>query len=578
MSYLGVDFKRLRDSIDWSQRQFNRVRENRLDAIKQMVGMHYSMMGTQFRVPTNFIELAVSIYTQQLAARPPRVMVSTKVRDLRPQAFTMQLALNQIPDEINLGATLRRAVLEAMFSMGVVKVGIAHAGVSVLGHDVGEPFVDLVTIDDYFLDMTAKRMDLIQYEGNDYFLPLHTARALWEGKMSDIEPDAHTVQGIEGRTRAESVTADEGGDVYKERVHMRDIWLPEEGKMVTYGVTSGKVFNIVPWDGPDIGPYYKLGFSDVPGNLLPLPPVAMWRDLHELGNSLFRKLGKQADVKKTVAAFQGGNEEDVLNLQKAADGEGIRYSGQKPEAITVGGIDSATLAFFLQCNDIFGRFAGNLDLLGGLSPQSETVGQDKLMAESASARVNYMRSQTMQFAKGIFKALAWYEWTDPERKRVVVKTVPGDVSLSTVVEWSAETRKGDFLDYNFDIDVHSMEDDTPSLKLQKLGFALERFIIPLLPYGQQINMARVVEIVSKWSNLPELEDVVLLQQPLQGQEEQGNPNPEGKSAKPSQTKRTYERINRPGATQHGKTDVMTRILMGAGVQNTEAAALNRPIR
>jgi hypothetical protein len=123
-----------------------------------------------------------------------------------------------------------------------------------------------------------------------------------------------------------------------------------------------------------------------------------------------------------------------------------------------------------------------------------------------------------------------------------------------------------------------MEDDTPSLKLQKLGFALERFIIPLLPYGQQINMARVVEIVSKWSNLPELEDVVLLQQPLQGQEEQGNPNPEGKSAKPSQTKRTYERINRPGATQHGKTDVMTRILMGAGVQNTEAAALNRPIR
>lgn len=578
MSYLGVDFKRLRDSIDWSQRQFNRVRENRLDAIKQMVGMHYSMMGTQFRVPTNFIELAVSIYTQQLAASPPRVMVSTKVRDLRPQAFTMQLALNQIPDEINLGATLRRAVLEAMFSMGVVKVGIAHAGVSVLGHDVGEPFVDLVTIDDYFLDMTAKRMDLIQYEGNDYFLPLHTARALWEGKMSDIEPDAHTVQGIEGRTRAESVTADEGGDVYKERVHMRDIWLPEEGKMVTYGVTSGKVFNIVPWDGPDIGPYYKLGFSDVPGNLLPLPPVAMWRDLHELGNSLFRKLGKQADVKKTVAAFQGGNEEDVLNLQKAADGEGIRYSGQKPEAITVGGIDSATLAFFLQCNDIFGRFAGNLDLLGGLSPQSETVGQDKLMAESASARVNYMRSQTMQFAKGIFKALAWYEWTDPERKRVVVKTVPGDVSLSTVVEWSAETRKGDFLDYNFDIDVHSMEDDTPSLKLQKLGFALERFIIPLLPYGQQINMARVVEIVSKWSNLPELEDVVLLQQPMQGQEEQGNPNPEGKSAKPSQTKRTYERINRPGATQHGKTDVMTRILMGAGVQNTEAAALNRPIR
>lgn len=579
MANMGINFKNLKDSIDWSQKQFGCVRQNRLDAIKQLVGRHYAMGGTQFRVPTNFIELAVSIYTQQLAARPPRVMVGTKVRELRPQAYTMELALNQIPEEIDLGSTLRRAVLEAMFSLGVVKVGISHSNVAVLGYDIGEPFVDLVTMDDYFLDMTAKRMDLIQYEGNDYWLPLETARDLWEGKRSEIEPDKHTVQGVDGVTRAESVSADEGADVYKERVHLRDVWIPQEQKMLTYGVTSGKVFNVVEWDGPDIGPYHKLGFSDVPGNLLPLPPVAMWIDLHDLGNRLFRKLGKQADVKKTVAAFQGGSDEDVENLQKAGDGEGIRYSGQPPTPLTVGGIDASTLAFYLQTRDSFTYFAGNLDTLGGLSPKTETVGQDQLMAEAASARMNFMRNQTLKFAKGIFKALAWYEWTDPERKRVVVKTVPSEASLSIAVEWSADTRKGDYLDYNFDIDVHSMEDNTPATKLQKLGVVLERYIVPMLQFPEQINLSALTDLVSSLSDLPELKDIVVLPQPLPGQPMQGNPNPEGKPAKPSHTTRTYERVNRPGATQQGKTDVLTRMLMsnGKGVQDSEAASLNRPI-
>jgi hypothetical protein len=578
MADMGINFRSLRDSVDWSQRQMVRVRENRLEAIKQFVGKHYAGGGTQNRVPTNFIELAVSIYTQQLAARPPRVMVTTKVRNLKPSAYTMELALNQLPDEIRLGETLRRAVVEAMFCLGIVKVGIAHSGVSMLGHDIGSPFVDLVTADDYFMDMSAKRMDLCQYEGNDYFLPVETARDLWTGKRSEIQPDKHTLVGIEGTTRADSISVDEGADVYKERVHLRDVWLPEEQKMVTYGVTSGKVFNIVEWDGPDIGPYYKLGFSDVPGNLLPLAPVALWRDLHELGNSLFRKLGKQADVKKTIAAFQGGNDDDVMALQKAADGEGIKYSGQPPVNIGVGGIDAPTLAFWLQCRDIFTYFAGNLDTLGGLSPKTDTVGQDKLMAEAASARVNYMKNQTMDFVKGIFKALAWYEWTDPERKRMVEKVVPGEPSLYATVEWSAETRKGDYLDYNFDIDVHSMEDSTPSLKLQKLELALSRFILPVLQFPEQINLPELTDLVAKLANLPELLDVVTLMQPLPGQPERGNANPEGKPSKPANTTRTYERVNRPGATQQGKTDVMSRILMGAGVQQSEAASLNRPIR
>ena len=573
-------FERLRTAVDWSIRQLEKPRQSRYDAIKQYVGMHYGEGGAENRVPVNFLELATTIYTRQLAARAPKALITAKVPELRPYAVNMEIAVNQIPDEIDLSGTLRRAVLEAMFSFAVVKVGLSSSGSVVLGHDYGEPFADLVSIDDYFCDMSAKSRREIQYEGNDYWLDIDAAREMFDGDWKDakIEPDEHTVSGDNGEARAESVSTDEGADLHDDTVWLRDVWLPKEKEIWTYGVKSKQLFRKLKWDGPDCGPYHLLGFSDVPGNLLPLPPIALWRDLHELGNSLFRKLGRQADSKKTVAAFQGGNDDDVESLRKAADGEGIRYGGQKPDNITVGGIDAPTLAFYLQVKDQFSYFAGNLDALGGLSPQSETIGQDRMLAEAASARMKFMADQTIDFAKSIFRSLAWYEWTDPIRKRKIQKGVKG-TDISVQLEWSEETRKGEFLDYNFDIDVYSMQDDSPSTKLQKIGMALERFIFPMIPMleqqGAYIDLQSLTHLLAKYSNLPELEDMVkFADRGVQPQQQMGGGSPTP-SFKPSNTTRTYERVNRPGATRHGKDDVMSRFLMGSGVQDSEMAALGR---
>jgi hypothetical protein len=561
MSDLGVNFKQLQTAVDWSIRQLAAPRRNRIDAIKQYVGSHYADGGTDKRVPTNFLELAVTIYTRQLAARAPLAMITTGSRALRPYARDMEIAINQVPDEIDLGGTLRRSVVEALFSFAVVKTGICSSGTCVMGHDYGKPFADLVSIDDYFCDMSAKTRGNIQFEGNDYWMPIEDARSLFG---ADIDPDKHTVTGDQGETRAESITTEEGADMYSEKVWLRDVWIPRSRKLATYGVKSLKLLRVVDWDGPaDQGPYHVLGFSDVPGNLLPLPPVSLWMDMHELGNSLFRKLGRQADSKKTVAAFQGGNDDDVESLKKASDGEGIRYNGQKPEAITVGGIDAPTLAFYLQIRDLFSYFAGNLDALGGLAPMTDTVGQDKLLSEAASSRLKNMGERTVDFTKGIFKSIAWYEWTDPIRRRTIEKPVKGtDVTVRGV--WSKETRQGDFLDYNFDIDVFSMQDDSPSTKLQKIGTALERFVFPIMPMleaqGGRIDLQELVDLIGRLGNVPELSDIVTFQSPeVSGQQPQGDPRP---AAMPANTTRTYERVNRPGGSRSGKDTAMMQLLMG----------------
>lgn len=577
MADLGVNFKDLKAAVEWSQRQLVVPRRNRLDAIKQYVGSHYSTGGTEMRVPTNFIELAVTIYMQQLAARAPRAVVTTKVPKLKPYAYSMEIAINQIPDEIGLDDTLRKAVVEALFCFAIVKVGIAQSGTVSLGHDVGEPFADLIDFDDYFVDMSAKNRSSIQFEGNDYWLPIDIARAMYDGKESDVEPDDYTVIGEQGESKTESISVNEGADLYKKKVWMRDVWIPDYNKVCTYGVKSQKVFRVIDWDGPEGGPYKTLGFSDVPGNLLPLPPVSLWRDLHELGNTLFRKLGRQADAKKTVAAFQGGHDDDVERLKAANDGDGITYSGGMPQQISVGGIDNATLAFYIQLKDVFSYLAGNLDSLGGLSPMTETVGQDRLLTESANARMSFMKSRTAAFIKSIFEDLAWYEWTDPVRERVIEKRI-GKTDMTVTSIWSEETREGDWLDYNFDIDVYSMTPDTPEVKLQKIGLVMQQYVLPMAPMLQEqgaiIDFRELMSLISKLSNVPELNDIVKFQEPQKSPPEQNKSQP---VRMPANTTRTYERVNRPGATRQGKDDAMSRLLLGSKVQQSEGAAIGRPV-
>lgn len=568
-----LNFDKLTAAIDWSIRELDAPRRNRTEALKQLVGSHYADGGSEKRVPINLLELAATIYLHRLAAHAPRVLVSSKVDQLKPFARNMELALNQIPDEIGLGNTLRRAVLDAIFSVGIVKVGISSGGEEHAGYDVGEVFVDLVSLDDYFVDMSAKNRESIAFEGNDYWTTLEEAKEIFG---EDLQPDDHTVHGEHGEERAEGISRRDGADIYGEMIWLRDVWLPRTREIVTYAVKSRKELRRISWDGPDCGPYHVLGFTEVPNNPLPLPPVAIWRDLHELANALFRKLARQAEAKKTVVAFTGGNDEDANRIKEAADGEGIRYGGQKPEAITVGGIDAEGLAFFLQTRDLASYMAGNLDSLGGLGPVSETASQDAGIAEAAGARMASMKQRTTDFARSIWKALAWFEWTNPVRKRTIEKPVEGsDIVLRS--EWSAETRDGDFLDYNLDVDPYSMEEETPSTRLQKIKAALIEVLFPLLPVmqaqGAQIDFRALVELMARLGNADELRGLVQFGEPIEGDPMGGGSGTP--SFKPAQTTRRYERVSRSAPTRSAKDGIMSRGLMGLGIQGSERNSLSK---
>lgn len=567
-------FERLTASIDWSERALRKPREERIESIKQFIGSHYADGGSEKNVPVNFLKLAVDIYVRQLAARSPRVLISTKYPDLKPTAANLQLAVNQIPEEINLTLTLRRMVTEALFSIGIVKCGL-HTVTEVLGEEYGRPFVDIVTLDDFVCDMSAKRLDLMQFYGNSYWVPYEKLMDSGYIKNKDREflsPDEHKLTNEQGQERADSISIDEQAEMYRERIHLRDIWLPQEKVMLTYAVTSKRLLRDNEWEGPERGPYEIIGYTEVPSALLPLSPVSVWRDLHELANALFRKLAKQADSQKTVLGFQTQDDEDIGNFQKASDGDGIGYKGAQPITLQAGGVHSPTLAFYLQVRDLYSYFAGNLDSLGGLAAMSKTVGQDRLLNDAASAQMADMSSQTIATVRNIFRSLAWYEWHDPVGTRVLEKKIPG-TELSIPIQWNAEAKQGGWELYDLDLDVFSMQDDSPGTKLSKLRDILNGIILPAVQFssaaGGPIDMEALIRIVSKLSNMEELAEILPVLEVPPEMMTQGTPRqPVARSEKQS-----GQRQQSAGSTPQGNSQVLQQVLAGANPQQSEIAAL-----
>ena len=106
-------WSKLKASITWSERQMEYPKRKRIQAIREFVGYHYAEGGSENREPAPLLALAIQIYVRSLAAMSPRCLITTKRSSLKVTAANMELAVNQIPDEIGLTYSLRRMVEEA---------------------------------------------------------------------------------------------------------------------------------------------------------------------------------------------------------------------------------------------------------------------------------------------------------------------------------------------------------------------------------------------------------------------------------------------------------------------------------
>lgn len=577
----------LREQIVQSRLDLREFRSMRKMFIEEYVGKHYGRQTGTSRKPNprNMMEQAATLYTMFLAGGIPQVLVKSRTPGRSIWASKVQALMNQRIREVGLTEILQKLVLEAYFSVGIAKVGWDFAGnVDRLIDDklVLEPFIEVIRLDDWVQDMRVSSFDQAEFKGDRYRMPWDMFKELRKRKFYskaayDITPTERLEslnEDGEERVLSLSVNGVSHRSRYRPYVYLWDLWLADEQKVITIADEGpDAILAETDSDSPEGGPYYQLGYSDVPDNSMPLPPASQLFDLQIAINQVMRKLIDQAVNQKTVIAYRGGAEHDAENIKNAADGDLIRMDDPSAVAATrMPGVDNPTQGFALFAEDRFDRQAGNLSSLGGLSSGAPTLGQEQILASQASQRVHFMQQRTNLFVERILRDAGDRWWKNPHDTFRGRRTVDGE---TFAIEMTPEDRETYTLqDFSINVEPFSMVYQGPGERLNFLLQMMQTIILPSMPLimqdGGRLRMDKFLELVAEYRNMPELADIVEFGPPRSA--EAG-----GDSARQSPvTTRREERISKPGASAGGNDRIMQQILGGGNPQSSERSALLRP--
>ena len=578
-------------------------REKRVQNLNMFVGPHYSggSAGTGGggysgdRQPLNVLQVAVNIFLRQLIPSVPRCMCTTKNRAMKAVAADMEAWMNHASEEMRLEETLRRFVMDALFCLGIVKIAESVVGnIDFQGTlmRIGQPFCEVVDLDDYVCDMLAKRPDQFEFEGNRYRVALSAVQDNKDFKKS-VREKVQTMYSYAyneyGDPRPTILTTNyymPTMDEVEDHVELWDIFLPREQLIVTFQYIEhvggyAEPLKIQEWTGPREGPYHRLGFTDVPDNTTPSGPVTVWRDLHELLNRILNKLADQSDRQKTVTTFTGPATKDAERVQRASDGEMVRVD--RPGAVEehrYGGVDKEQMLFLESMKQLYSWQAGNLESQGGLGVQSPTAHQDELLHESSSAQTKEMQARTTKAFGRIYDALGFHWWKNPTLTYHAHRQVAG---IDIPVNLTPQMRQMSYDHLDLDLDPYSLQEDTPNTRggrVMQIFTQLGPFIPSMLQAGYQIQWAELLGILARFFNVAELGDILKQGPPpaMQGptlMAQQATQQAVQPPASPAVTSRTNIRKSVPTQLSdkaHGQ--IMSQLLAG-GANGQQRAALGR---
>ncbi len=590
-----VDISRLATAMQRARLSLQRFRENRLNMVREYVGRNWSEEGTRRTVPVNLLALYVSVVGRALIAKAPRLMLSTFNRQAKPTVNAMQTWANQEIEETKLANTLQRIVVDALFSIGIVKVALASPADS--AHvawtlSAGQPFAERVDLDDFVYDVHARDFNEVGWIGHRYRTPRRAAVEMLGRKAKGLQSSPDRQFNEQGDERIYMLGRGyQAGDFeeYEDMVDLWEVYLPRDRVVVTLpddyligaqASDSGGALLQQPWIGPDTGPYAILGFGTVPGNAMPKGPMQDLLDLHEAVNRTFRKIVRAIDRTKEVAAVQGGAQEDGGRIIHADDGDMVTVN--RPEAIkqlVFGGQHAQPLMLLANAfKDLFSWQAGNLDIMGGLSPQSKTATQDRMLNENSSRAITDLQERTTEFVAHVLKKMCWYWHNDPVKVQKTSHSIPGmpnhsiqrNVHPRNAMDHLGRPhllrRDGRFEDLGIKVDPYSLKHSTPESRMATLNQVMQQVVLPLMPILQQqgigLDINAYLQKIALLMDMPDLVDVLTIQEPpQQGEGSPGRGVPEAPQM-PNQTERTYTRQNMPGRTRQGNDLNLANALQG----------------
>lgn len=580
----AIKFDRLGTSIVASYQAWQTFRTQNQNFVEAYLGPGYGSTRDKRRKYVNKSHQATVGLMMRLAANRPKVDVETVYDSLRPHAVVLEEAINHLLGEIHFEETMRRWVLDAYFQIGIVKVHRRDSGLVELEPNIwmdpGSPFASNVSLDDFACDLTARNWGEVKWAADMYRIPY---RDIEEGVRigmydpqcaKELKPTSKS-EGYDGERlerfgRGEEVDTDE----FEPMVDLCDVWIASEQRIYTFPVQCRSKFNIkskpiavMDWLDPDASPYHILGFNDAPENLMPVSPASLLDEMDRLINNLMRKQARRAMNQKQGILFRPDGAETAKRIKNSVDDEMIQGDPESARPYSTGGIDPRAQGFLNECLMLADELGGNIKAQNGSGPMADTATQEQLIHAAGDQITGQMQSRVLAATRKLVKSLALELWQDEFKEIAGKRQVPGAPEYTYDVTWKPGEREGNFLDYNFDINVWSMSWAPPGAQLAEFMQLMQNFYLPLegqiAAQGGVMNFALISRKIAEMSNKPWMNDLITFSNPPADPAQGGKDEIAG-SKKPSSTTRNYTRTSvSNGGTPLGQQQARTLGWMGA---------------
>lgn len=489
---INIDVKHLQQAVKNGFDRIKVYRGQRAMFIKEFCGQYFrEKHGLTGDTPINLLFTTIRAYIPNLVMKVGINKVTTEIISHKFTAELLGYGLDALHKDIKLKDKLRAWIVDAIFGIGIMETGLGISdnliSLGDVDKDPGEIYSQVIDLDDFTMDpactdlkrafllghiVRCPRADLHAIEDLDTELINRLPKALLEGKKKD----ERQVENISQNTVKNLDMQD-----IQDYVEVVKVWIPSANAIVYMPdprrTTFDKFIGVKDFYGPSTGPYNFLSLTPpVPNNPLPVAPVGIWYDLHNMANRVFKKLMDQVDNQKDIIFYRpelADVAQDVLeagNLEMIAcqDPSGIvmqSFAGQNR--------DNVEMADRLQ--GWYNYIAGNPEQIAGIQQKSKTATQAQIMQANSSITLNDMRDIIYDGTADISRTHCWYLWTDPMIK--IPKTKRETGNKETQLWLTPEQRQGDFLEYVFKIQQRSMSRLDPQTRSNRIV----QFAVNILP-------------------------------------------------------------------------------------------------
>lgn len=513
--------KQVQRAIMRGKKRMLNFRSARVQFIRQYVGQFYDKGDMNIGAESmNLIFNAVRALVPHIVMNFPKHSLETPYLSQRQYGDLLGMALSQHDKKINIKNAYRQCIVDAIFTLGIMKSGLAQSDNLYLVDpntqvDPGMIYSSPVDFENFIPDPSSREHmfadasflgDIVTYPRD-----LLLGSGLFKNDLIERLPRASVVTG--DRTAHElsmkTISEQENFDL-EDSVSVAQIWIPAAKAIIYVPATEDVSFDdylrVDDYYGPREGPYTLLALTPpVPGNPMPVPMVGVWYDLHVLANKMANKIIEQAIRQKDVVVYRPAAADDAVELRDAADGETV--SVDDPDSVRVvsfGGQKNSNEEHLAQLQMWFNYMAGNPDQLAGAQDNSSTATQATILANNSNVNLDDMKDLVYQFAADEARKRAWYIDADPMMNIPLAKRNPQPAQFIPLsigpfmtqpaqmqeeqVMLTPELRDGDFLDFNFSIEPESMgRRDSTTRFAQAMDFAVK--LLPAVASAAQIMMS-----------------------------------------------------------------------------------------